>query len=285
VTLAGDAASRDRLVAATRDDTRLVRIRAADALNGQDLAGLPEAQRRDVERATAELEQSLGARPDQFASHYDLGNLDLERGSPGEAVAHYRKAVELRPDHVASLVNLSMAHARLGQMAEAEAPLRQALQADPRSGPAHFNLGLLLAETGRAGEAQAELRKALELDPRHAGAAYNLSVLVAKESPKEAARLARQAAEIMPQEPKYAWTAAYFADQAGSTAEARRLLEDLVRQQPGYGDAWGLLGAVLEKQGQTAEARELYRRAAETFALSPAERVAFQGRAQRLAAR
>jgi len=283
--LAFDPPSLPRLVAATRDDTRLVRIRAASALNGRDLASLPEAQRRDVERANALLEQSLQARPDQFASHYNLGNLDLNRGAAAEAVAHYQKAVELRPDHVASLVNLSMAYARLGQMTEAEAPLRQAIQADPRAGAAHFNLGLLLAEGGREAEAKTELRRAVALEPRNAAAAYNLSVLVAKESPKEAAALARQAAEAAPQQPKYAWTQAYFAAQAGDVAGARRVLEALVRAQPGYGEAWGLLGKLLEQQGRTSEARGVYLRASETAALSPAERVAFQARAQRLASR
>jgi tetratricopeptide (TPR) repeat protein len=283
--LALDAASQSRLVAATRDDFRVVRLRAAAALNGRALSSLSAAERGDVERASAELERSLQARPDQFASHYNLGNLDLERGAPAEAVAHYRKAVELRPDHVASLVNLSMAYARLGRTAEAEAPLRQAIAVEPRSGPAHFNLGLLLAETGRETEAKAELRRATELDPGHAAAAYNLSVLVGKESPKEAAALARRAAQAEPGQPRYAWTHAYFAAAAGDVTDARRVLEALLRAQPGYGDAWGLLGTLLEKEGRTAEAREVYGRASRADALSPAERVAFQARAERLTAR
>ena len=283
--LASDPASQDRLVAATGDDLRLVRVRAAGALNGRGLASLPEVRRHGVEKATGELERSLLARPDQFASHYDLGNLDLERGAPAEALAHYRRAIELRPDHVASLVNLSMAYARLGRTAEAEAPLRQAIAVEPRSGPAHFNLGLLLAESGREGEAKTELRRATELDPRNAAAAYNLSVLVAKSSPREAAAIARRAAEAAPLQPRFAWTEAYFAAEAGDVAGARRVLEALVRAQPGYGDAWGLLGSLLEKEGRTAEAREVYRRAAATAALSAAERVAFRARARRLARR
>lgn len=284
-TLAFDPASRERLAAVARDDVRLVRVMAARALNGRDLASLADPVRGDVERARAELERSLQARPDQFASHYNLGNLDLERGAPDEAAAHYRKAIELRPDHVASLVNLSMAYARLGRSAEAEPPLRQAIAVEPQSGAAHFNLGLLLAERGREGEARAELRKAVGLDPRNAAAAYNLAVLVAKADPREAAALARRAAELEPQQPKYAWTRAYFAAEAGDDASARRVLEALLRTHPGYADAWGLLGHVLEQQGRAAEARELYRRAAGTAALSPAEREAFRARAERLASR
>jgi Flp pilus assembly protein TadD len=277
--LAPDAAGEALLVAAARDASRLVRLRAASALNGRPLAALSEAQRRDVAAAAAELERSLHARPDQFASHYNLGNLDLERGANEEALAHYRKAAELRPDHVASLVNLSLAHARLGQSAEAEVPLRRAIAVEPRSGPAHFNLGLLLAEQGRADEARAELRRAAELDPRNAAAAYNLAVLVAREDPRQAAALARRAAEAAPQDARYAWSRAYFAAQAGDSGSARRVLEALVRDQPAYGDAWGLLGSLLEKEGRRQEARDVYRRASEASALSPAERAAFGARA------
>jgi tetratricopeptide (TPR) repeat protein len=283
--LAFDPAALDRLAAAARDEARLVRVRAAAALNARDVSALDESRRRDVEKASAELRQSLAARPDQFASHYNLGNLDLERGAPAEAIAHYRKAVELRPDHVASLVNLSMAHARLGQTAEAEPPLRQALAVDPRSGAARFNLGLLLAETGRETEAELELQKAVELDPRNGAAAYNLAVLVARHDAKRAAALAAQAAKVEPREARYAWTHAYFAVQAGELAGARRVLEALVEQHPAYADGWALLGSVLEKQGRRAEAREVYQRAAAATALQPAERAGFQARAQGLSVR
>ena len=283
--LAFDPESQGRLVSATRDDTRLVRIRAASALNARDLAAWPATQRSDVEKAAAELRQSLQARPDQFASHYNLGNLDFERGANEEAVAHYRKAIELRPDHVASLVNVSMAYARLGRSAEAEAPLRQAIASDPRSGPARFNLGLLLAESGREAEAKSELGRALELDPRNGAAAYNLAVLIAKDSPRQAAALARKAAEAEPQQPRYSWTQAYYAAQAGDVAEARRVLEVLVRAQPAYTDGWHLLGELLEKDGRTADARAVYRRAAAASALPPAQRAEFQALASGLARR
>jgi Flp pilus assembly protein TadD len=277
--LADDPASQALLVAATRDDSRLVRLRAASALNGRDLASLPAAQGRDVETAGAELARSLEARPDQFASHYNLGNLALGRGASAEAVTHFRKAIELRPDHVASLVNLSMAYARLGDLPQAEDPLRKAIAVEPQSPAAHYNLGLLLAERSRPAEAQEELQRALELEPRLAGAAYNLAVLIGKTDPRRAADLARRAAEVEPGQPQYAWTQAYFASEAGDWVGARRILENLVHRHPGYADGWSLLGALLERQGRRAEARQLYARAAAAAELSPADRAGFEARA------
>jgi len=279
--LEGDPGGRDLVLAATRDDLRLVRVRAAQALGPIDPQTVPEAARAGVQSALAERAQSLLARPDDFASQYNLGNLHLERGDPAAAADRYRKALALRPDHLVSLVNLSMAEARLGRLDQAEAALREALRVQPLEASAHFNLGLLLAERQRPAEAQASLRRALELDPRNATAAYNLAVLVAPASPKEAATLAGRAADLAPLDPRYAFTQAFYLEKAGDAAAAERVLRALVARHPGYRDGWALLGALLEGRGKSPEAAEVYRRAAGTVALSASDRMAFEARAHR----
>jgi tetratricopeptide (TPR) repeat protein len=276
--LAGDPGARDLVLAATRDELRLVRLRAAAALGPLDPQTLPEPGRGAVAAALAERQRSLLARPDDFASQYNLGNLELERGDPAAAADRYRKALALRPDHGASLVNLSMAEARLGRLPAAEAALREALRVDPRSAAARFNLGLLLAETNRPRDARDELRRALELDPQNAAAAYNLAVLVAETNPAEAATLAGRAAAIAPEDPRHGFTQAFYLERAGDRAGAERVLRALVVRHPGYRDGWALLGALLESGGRASEARDVYRRAAGTAALSGTDRAAFEAR-------
>ena len=276
--LEGDPAAREVLLAATGDATRLVRVRASAALGALDPSTLPEPRRAAFLAARTEHERSLLARPDDFASQYNLGNLYLERGDPAAAAERYRKALALRPDHVASLVNLSMAQARRGRLAEAEAALRDAIRLQPREAAAHFNLGLLLAETQRPAEARDALRRAVDLDPGNASAAYNLAVLVAEESPKHAAALAGRAAELAPQDPRYAFTQAFYLQKTGDAAAAERVLRALVTCHPGYRDGWALLGALLEERGRRKDAAEVYQRAAATAALSAADRVAFAAR-------
>ncbi len=278
--LADDPASRELVLAATRDVVRLVRVRAAAALTTVDPATVPEPARAGLLAARDEHQRSLLARPDDYASQYNLGNLHLERGEPGPAAERYRRAVALRPDHVASLVNLSMAEARQGRLAEAEAVLREAIRVQPREAAAHYNLGLLLAERGRPAEAQGALRRALDLDPSSARTAYNLAVLVAGTSPKEAAALAGRAAGADPSDPRYAFTQAFYLEKAGDTASAERVLRGLVVRHPGHRDAWAFLGALLEAGGRTAEAADVYRRAAGTAALAPADRRAFEARSR-----
>ena len=279
--LEGDPGARDVVLAATGDTVRLVRVRAAAVLGAVDPETVPASWRAPLVAARAELERSLVARPDDFASQYNLGNLHLERGDPSAAAGRYRKALALRPDHVASLVNLSMAEARLGRPAEAEAALRDAIRVQPREASAHFNLGLLLAERQRTAEARAALGRAFELDPRNAAAAYNLAVLVAQASPKEAANLSGQAAALAPQDPRYAFTQAYFLEKSGEADGAERVLRALVARHPGYRDGWAFLGALLEGHGRRTEAAGVYLRASRATALSADDRAAFEAQARR----
>ncbi len=246
--LEGDPGARDLVLAAARDDLRLVRVRAAAALGAVDLATVPEPSRAPLVAARAELERSLLARPDDFASQYNLGNLHLERGDPAAAGDRYRKALALRPDHVASLVNLSMAEARLGRLDEAEAALREAIRVQPREASAHFNLGLLLAERQRPTEARDALRRSLDLDPRNAAAAYNLAVLGA-ESPREAAALAGRAAGIAPQDPRYAFTQAFYLEKAGDASRSRAGAARARRPPPGPPRRLGVPGRVARRRG------------------------------------
>ena len=59
-----------------------------------------------------------------------------------------------------------------------------------------------------------------------------------------------------------------------------RVLRALVARHPGYRDGWAFLAALLEGQGRSTEAADLYRRAAETAALAAADRTAFGARAR-----
>jgi tetratricopeptide (TPR) repeat protein len=199
------------LLDAAEDESCLVRIRAAASLAAVPLDA--EAQAR-VRPAMAELEASLTARPDDWASHYNLGNLHEQRGALAEAIRSYETASRLRPDVVAPYVNASIVHARLGRPAPAEKALRRALEADPESPEAHYNLGLLLAELDRSDEAQDHLRAAFENDPQLAGAAYNLAVLTAADDVEEAVKWARRAYLLRPDEARFAQAYEYYRREA-----------------------------------------------------------------------
>lgn len=236
----------DPLVAAAADDSRLVRVRAASALAGlpADALRLTPEQARAVKVATDEQFASLSVNPDLWTSQYNLGNDYLIRGDLPRAVAAFETASRLDPSSAPPLVNAALAYSRLGRNDQAEAALTAALKLDPDNAAANFNMGLLQAELGDAAEAERRLRAALRADPAMAEAAYNLGVLLAPERPAEALGFLRQATRGEPQEPKYAYTLAFFMASGGDRNGAEQILRDLLARRQDYRPAAQLLDQI-----------------------------------------
>lgn len=232
------------LLKATGDEYRLVRVRAAAALAGLPTEGLSEPQRRQLTAATAELEASLKARPDDWASHYSLGNHYADTGRPEEALASFALASKLRPDVVPPLVNAAIVYARVGRTGEAAKSLERALAIDPDNAAAHFNMGLLQAELNDPKKAEEHLRAALKTDPRMAEAAFNLGLLLIQSQRQEGLALLREAHKLRAEDPRYAYTLAFYLHQTGDVAGATELLERIVSNHPDYADAAVLLATI-----------------------------------------
>ncbi|MGA2227546.1 MAG: tetratricopeptide repeat protein, partial [Syntrophobacteraceae bacterium] len=246
------------LVEATGDDYRLVRVRAAAALAGYQNLPLDEAQEKTVAAANEEYLASILSRPDQWASHYNLGNYYLDRRELKQAIAAYDTALKLEPRAVLAMVNESMAYVRMGENKKAGESLKKALKVAPDNAAANFNMGLLKAEENDPGGAEMHLKSALKADPQMAQAAYNLCVLLSKDHLDEAIGFCRQAADLRPQEARYAYTLAFFQQQMGDSPGAAKVLHDLIRRSPAYADAYMLLGEIYEQQGNKSKAEEVY---------------------------
>jgi tetratricopeptide (TPR) repeat protein len=229
------------LVAATGDATRIVRIRAAAALSAYPDLKVEGRFAESIKKADEEVLASLSAWPDQWSSHYNLGNYDLNRGALKEAVASYDRALGIEPRAVMVLVNRSIAHARLGEVEKAETSLQAALGIAPDNAAAHFNLGLLKAEQNDPKQAESHLKSALKHDPQMAQAAYNLCILLSGDRFEEALAFCREAAGLRPDDPKYAYALAFTLQQTGETAEAITVLKAIVEKYPAYQDAQALL--------------------------------------------
>ena len=93
--------------------------------------------------------------------------------------------------------------------------LSAALRIAPDNAAANFNMGLVKAEKNEPREAEKYLKTAIKLDPQMAQAAYNLCVLTSKDRIDEAVNWCRKAADLRPQEPRYAFTLAFYLDAEG----------------------------------------------------------------------
>jgi tetratricopeptide (TPR) repeat protein len=248
------------LLAATSDSSRLVRIRAAMALASLRPELVRSSREREsLEKAVEEFTAAMRARPDDWASHANLGNFAMEREEFQAAVQEFEISHKLDPRMVGPMVNAAIAYSNLGQRDKAEASLRRALKADPANAAALFNLGLLLGEMRRVQEADQALRAALKADPQMAAAAYNLGVLSAERDLGDAIRWCRKAHNLRPDDPKYAHTLAFYQHKKGDTQSAVRLLREVVRRHPLELDCYLLLGEIYESQNNAKAAAEVYR--------------------------
>jgi len=238
----------DAVLKTTRDEYRLVRIRAISSLAAIPAEYIPEEQRKDFQSALNELKASLMIRPDDFRAHYNLGNYYMSLREYKEAVSSFETAIRLRPDAVVPYVNISMAYMNLGNKKKAEENLRKALKIEPENAPANFNLGLLMAEIGRMENAEHALMTAFKADPQMAQAAYNLCIILAKDRINEAVTWCRKASDLRPQEPRYSYTLAFYLNQKGEKDEAIRTLQTIIEKYPGYKDAVMLLKNISEKE-------------------------------------
>ena len=260
------------LVKAATDDYRLVRVRAASSLAQYKNLSLDESQKRSVNAANAEFLASLTSRPDQWSSYYNMGNYYMNSADPRAAINSYETALRLEPRAVPAMVNESIAYARLGQTKKSEASLQKALKAAPENAAANFNMGLLKAEQNDLKGAEKYLKTALKYDPQMAQAAYNLCIITSKDRIGEAINYCKKAADVHPQEPRYAYTLAFFQQQKGDNAAAAKTLESLIEKQPAYADAYLLLGGIYQKQGKKSEAERIYTKAFEMEGIPQSQR-------------
>jgi tetratricopeptide (TPR) repeat protein len=259
---------------------RLVRVRAAAALAGVPPGRLGGVDRQSLESARKEAETSFQTRPDDHASHYNLGNLYLAEGNPRKAIDEYGISSRLRPDSVPPLVNASMAYYALGEKENAEKSLRRAVKIAPENVAARLNLGMLLGEMGKEKDAEKEFRAAAKTDPKSAQAAYNLCVVTSKDRVDEALKWCRKATNLRPEEPRYGYTYAFILDRKGDTAKAIPVLRKIVERNQPYPPAYVMLGAIYEKQGKAGEAKKVYKKAADNAELPEPDRAQFRNKLQ-----
>jgi len=269
------------LTKATGDSHRLVRIRAAASLAGRRIA-LQDSEAKQVESATKEHLESIRTRPDQWDSHYNLGNYYLTRGEIDQAVEAYEKAVKKEPRAVVALVNQAMAYARMGENQKAGGSLKRALAITPDDAAANFNMGLLKAEENDLPAAEKYLRAAFKADPQLVQAAYNLSVILARDRPDEAVDFCKKAVEIRPDDPRYSYTLAFLLLKKGDLSGAATLLDSLLSKHPLYGDNYVLLGGIFEKQGKLEQAKNVYQSGLAVQGIPDHTRVLMNARLQAL---
>ncbi|MDA0705573.1 MAG: tetratricopeptide repeat protein [Proteobacteria bacterium] len=213
-----------------RDVVRSVRIEAALLLAAvrEYLSGNSGFAAAANEYRAAQ--QAVASRPE---AHIALGDFEAAMGNPDQAVQHFARALAMDPGFVASRLNYADALRRFGDESGAEKLLQDGLALDPTSAEMHHLLGLLLVRTERLADGLVALQKAAELAPDDPRFAFVVGVALHSLGQADAAlRALHEARQRFPQDFDIAWALATMSRDSGDLAAAREIADELARQWP-----------------------------------------------------
>jgi predicted Zn-dependent protease len=232
-------------------ETHLVAARAARRDRAYDEA-------EDYLRAC----RRLGARPDAVDLEYKL--LRAQQGDLA-AVEGYLvgRVLEDDPDTALILEVLTPAYFRTYQLANAAECVRRWLEWEPDRAQAWLWRGQLYQRAQNDQEALASYRRVVELDPDHREARLQLAGLLTQGyDPKEALGHFEYLRARHGNAPPVLLGLAHCHRLLNQPAEACRLLETLLAEEPGHGPALAQRGWLALESDSPAEAETWFRRAA-----------------------
>jgi tetratricopeptide (TPR) repeat protein len=171
------AGERWRMASRLLDDSvRGVRVLAAGLLAGTPAQAISGNERAALERAIDEYVAVQKLNADQPSAQVNLGNLYAERGEGAKAEERYRTALELDPGWIPAYVNLADLMRQTDRDVEGEGILLDGLARRPNDASLHHSLGLLLVRKKEMSAALASLKRAAELAPDNPRFAYVYAV-------------------------------------------------------------------------------------------------------------
>ncbi|HXU45390.1 MAG TPA: tetratricopeptide repeat protein [Thermoanaerobaculia bacterium] len=119
----------------------------------------------DIERAVAALEAAYKLDRDNYELAYFLGETCFNEGQPERALGYFARVLEVKPDHYEGLVYSGVLYYEQGGHDRAEEFLRRAVALYPDTFLPHFSLGAVYAGQGNLSRAVLFLERAVAVDP------------------------------------------------------------------------------------------------------------------------
>lgn len=206
-----------------------------------------EMDTENHESTVHRLETLLDNHPDFSPAHDELGFLYYQSGKHDNALKHFEKAVRLEPDNPKFQKNLAdFYYTALSRTEDALEIFEKLLVKNPTDGEILLITANLLVSLNRFDEAQSYYQSLLDLEPWR----LDIQELVDKlkhrgdgdGSPELEAQYQRAQAQV----------------QTGNNAEAIRILEALLKENPDYTLAHNDLGVLYYRDGDMQKALQHY---------------------------
>lgn len=211
--------------------------------------------------AAEALEDAVRNNPGRADIHYELGNEYLALHEPDLAETCFRDALRLKADFAEVQLTLAYAFDEQGKTDEAIVLYEHLVEHHPDCIPAYTALGYALHKLGQSEEGLGWMQKAIELAPNEPIAYEGLGFILIELGRHEAAIDSLQFAWK-----ELAWVNAGYRlgvvyRRLKQWSEAIRLLNDVIRQQPFFPNAYFELGNVRAAIGDIHKAIECFEKA------------------------
>jgi len=206
--------------------------------------------------AEESFRRALSLRPDLAEAQDALGLVLAARDRTAEAAARFRLAVICTPNSADFYNNLGLAEQGLSNTAAAAGSYSRAGKIRPAFAELHNNLGLLMTEGGRP-----HFRRAIACAPGLAEAYGNLGAFLGGQGDRLDGLTALRRARILRPEIAASWYAIANSLQDDAPQATLAACKGALTCQPDYGAAYNLIGLMLVRLGDLADAARSYRRA------------------------
>ena len=210
--------------------------------------------------AVSLIAQYLEKKPDSAGARKILGLCLFMQGRPGEAENELQRATELDGSDPEALYYLGRIHFNRNDAPEALRIFERLVVIDKASVRGYNHLGQALEALSRFDEAREAYRKAIDLERTQPAKSewpyFNLGVLYLKEGrAAEAIGLLREALERNNNWPEAKTQLAVALFSSNQYEDARKVLAEILRDNPKNADAHYQMGRLLLKLGNSDEAR------------------------------
>jgi tetratricopeptide (TPR) repeat protein len=181
----------------------------------------------DVERAVRALESAYKLDRDNYELAFFLGETHFNEGQAEQALTYFSRVLELKPDHYEGLIYSGVIHHERNDGDRAEEHLKRAVARYPDSFLPHFSLGAVYAGQGHLARAAVFLEKAVEIDAV----------------------------------PQALFLLGSCYHEMGKLVPAVKYLQEAVRHDPGFEEAYHLLGIAYLDRHWHRKALDAFRQA------------------------
>ncbi|HCC71621.1 MAG TPA: hypothetical protein DEQ09_10795 [Bacteroidales bacterium] len=271
-----------RLVEMVEDDYRVVRLNATFSISSFPVEYITEQNRIKISEALAEYENSLVTHPDNWSAHYNLGNYYSNLNDFDKALKAYYNSIKIYPEAIMPMVNAGFVNSLKGDYSQAKNLFKRALSYAPDHEAALLNLALLYGETGNGELAKQYFKRLMDVSENNSIAAYNLAILESGNDTGKAVELSRKAMEWDPDNAKYAYTHAFYLAEYDNTADAKKLLGDLIEKFPSFIDSYFLLSDIYASEDKSGMAVDIINKALNNQNITMEEKQALLNRLNEL---